>query len=122
MNPLPLKQIALLCAYAAGMAGGQMLFKLAALRIEPDLTLIQRLASLVQNRFFLAALLFYFGLSLFWVWLLSFIPISRAYPFLALAFAVTPVLGIVAFGEQSSVRLMVGLVIILVGLFFVTGA
>jgi hypothetical protein len=33
------------------------------------------------------------------VWILSFTPLSRAYPFLALAFALTPALGCLVFAE-----------------------
>ena len=75
-------QIAVLCLYAAGMAGGQLLFK---------------------------------------VWVLSFTPLSRAYPFVALAFALTPALGGFVFGEPLSLRLIAGIVLILGGLVLVAG-
>jgi drug/metabolite transporter (DMT)-like permease len=119
---LTLSQIALLTAYAAGMAGGQMLFKMAALRYgaaggnAPD-----RFVSLLYNPHFLAALAIYAGLSILWVWLLSFTALSRAYPFVALAFAVTPLLAHVLFGETVSPRLVFGLLLILCGLFLVVG-
>jgi drug/metabolite transporter (DMT)-like permease len=53
------------------------------------------------------------------VWLLTFTPLSRAYPFVALAFALTPVCAGLLFGEVISVRLWFGLLLILAGLFFV---
>jgi drug/metabolite transporter (DMT)-like permease len=58
-------------------------------------------------------------LAVFWVWLLSFTPLSRAYPFVALAFALTPMLAALLFGEVISIRLWFGLLMILGGLFFV---
>lgn len=113
-------QIALLCLYAAGMAGGQLLFKLAALRTGGP-GLAERLPQLLQNGFFLAALALYFALSVVWVWILGFTPLSRAYPFVALAFAVTPLLGALLFAEPLSARLVGGIVVILFGLILVGG-
>jgi drug/metabolite transporter (DMT)-like permease len=118
---LSLSQIAILAAYAAGMAGGQMLFKLAALRMSPDGTMVERTLGLAQNWAFLAALAVYLGLSALWVWILTFTPLSRAYPFVALAFAITPLLGGILFSEPLSARLLVGIGVILVGLLLVAG-
>ncbi len=67
------------------------------------------------------AVLLYAALSLLWVWLLTFTPLSRAYPFVALAFALTPLFGIVIFGEPFSTRLAIGIALILCGLLFVAG-
>jgi drug/metabolite transporter (DMT)-like permease len=119
---LTLSQIALLTAYAVGMAGGQVLFKLAALRYGiADGSLGERLLGLMQNTYFLAALVLYAAFAVLWVWILSFTPLSRAYPFVALAFAVTPLLGGLLFGETLSARLLVGIALILGGLFLVVG-
>ncbi len=82
---LSFAQIALLIAYAGGMAGGQLLF------------------------------------TVLWVWILNFTPLSRAYVFVALAFAVTPLLGAVVFAEPISARLVIGIVLIFCGLLFVAG-
>jgi drug/metabolite transporter (DMT)-like permease len=60
------------------------------------------------------------GFALLWVWILSFTPLSRAYPFVALAFALTPLLAGSLFGETISLRLITGLLFIICGLFFVT--
>ena len=117
---LSLTQVALLCAYAAGMAGGQVLFKLASLRIGAG-PISQRLPELALNGFFLTALAAYLGLSVLWVWILSFTPLSRAYPFVALAFAITPPLGALLFSEPLSLRLVIGIVVILCGLLLVAG-
>jgi drug/metabolite transporter (DMT)-like permease len=71
--------------------------------------------------YFLSALVLYAGFALLWVWILSFTPLSRAYPFVALAFALTPLLAVSLFGETISLRLIIGLLLILGGLFFVSG-
>ncbi|HEX2511387.1 MAG TPA: EamA family transporter [Xanthobacteraceae bacterium] len=118
-NRLALAQVALLLGYAAGMAGGQLLFKAAALRYAADAPLGERLLSLVQNVYFLAAIVLYGGLTVLWVWLLTFTPLSRAYPFVALAFAITPLLGGLVFGEAITTRLLLGIALILGGLLLV---
>jgi drug/metabolite transporter (DMT)-like permease len=116
---LALSQVALLLAYAAGMAGGQLLFKAAALRYLPDGPLGERLLSIVLNSYFLVAVVLYGALTVLWVWVLTFTPLSRAYPFVALAFAITPLLGGLVFGEPVALRLMLGIALILGGLLLV---
>jgi drug/metabolite transporter (DMT)-like permease len=118
---LSLTQILLLIGYAAGMAGGQLLFKLAAVRVTAEGPLGERALSLLQNRFFLAAFVLYGALAVLWVWILTFTPLSRAYPFVALAFALTPLLGAYAFAEPLGTRLVIGVAFIMVGLLFVAG-
>jgi drug/metabolite transporter (DMT)-like permease len=119
---LTLSQIALLIAYAVGMSGGQVLFKMAAIRYGlADGAATERILSLLHNLYFLSALALYAGFAVLWVWILSFTPLSRAYPFVALAFAVTPLLGGLLFGEAISLRLALGIVLILCGLFLVMG-
>jgi drug/metabolite transporter (DMT)-like permease len=114
-------QILLLAAYAAGMAGGQLLFKLAAQRATPGAGFAERLIELAGNAWFLAALVLYGALALAWVWILTFTPLSRAYPFVALAFAITPLLGAWVFAEPIGWRLVGGVVVIALGLFLVVG-
>jgi drug/metabolite transporter (DMT)-like permease len=117
---LSLAQIALLAAYAVGMAGGQFLFKLAAVR-APGGAIVDRLGALVQDVVFLSALALYAMLAFVWVWILTFTPLSRAYPFVAIAFAVTPLLGGLIFGEPLTLRLFIGIAIIFCGLLVVVG-
>jgi drug/metabolite transporter (DMT)-like permease len=118
---LSLAQIAILVAYAGAMAGGQLLFKVAALRGASEGPLAERLPSLLVNGYFLLALTLYAVLAALWVWILTFTPLSRAYPFVALAFALTPALGGLLFAEPISSRLVIGIVLILCGLLFVAG-
>lgn len=118
---LTLWQVALLIAYAAGMAGGQMLFKAAALRYLPDGPIADRVLSLVLNAYFLGAVALYVALTVLWVWLLTFIPLSRAYPFVALAFALTPLLGGIVFAEPMTAKLLAGIALILGGLLLIAG-
>jgi drug/metabolite transporter (DMT)-like permease len=69
----------------------------------------------------LVAFAFYCALAVVWVWILTFTPLSRAYPFVALAFAITPVLGGWLFGEPINLRLGLGIAAIVIGLTLVVG-
>jgi len=86
---LSLSQVAALMAYAATTAGG----KTPALRGAGDGPLAERIAGFLLNGYFFVALILYAALTVLWVWILSFTQLSRAYPFLALAFALAPALG-----------------------------
>lgn len=92
---LSLSQVAALMAYAATTAGG----KTPALRGAGDGPLAERIAGFLLNGYFFVALILYARLTVLWVWILSYTPLSRAYPFLALAFALTPALGCLVFAE-----------------------
>jgi drug/metabolite transporter (DMT)-like permease len=116
---LSLAQIAILCAYAFGMAGGQILFKLAAIQVLSERPFTEQVFALLQNGYFLSALTGYFALAVIWVWILSFTPLSRAYPFVALAFAFTPILSGMLLSEPLTIRLMVGIAVTLCGLLLV---
>jgi drug/metabolite transporter (DMT)-like permease len=119
---LSLSQALLLTTYALGMSVGQVLFKLAALQSAGDNQKpVERLMGLWHSAPFIAALALYAALAILWVWILSFTPLSRAYPFVALAFAFTAVLGGLIFGEALSPRLVIGLVVIGGGLLLVMG-
>jgi drug/metabolite transporter (DMT)-like permease len=114
-------QIALLIGYAAAMTGGQLLFKVAALRAATAASSGERLFAMLGNGFFVAAVLLYGALAVLWVWILSFTPLSRAYIFVALAFAATPLLGAIVFLEPISPRLVTGIGLIVCGLLLVAG-
>lgn len=114
-------QTVLLIVYAAGMTGGQFLFKMAALRAATDGPLTERLSAMMFNGFFAAAVLLYAALTVLWVWILNFTPLSRAYLFVAIAFATTPLLAAVIFEEPISFRLVISVALIFCGLLVIAG-
>jgi drug/metabolite transporter (DMT)-like permease len=118
---LSLPQILFLLVYAVAMAVGQILFKLAAVRSGAAGSLSARLLGLAANPYFIAALLLYAALTVFWVWILTFTPLSRAYAFVALAFVLTPFAGVAFFGEPVSARLIIGIALVVAGLAFAAG-
>ena len=98
---LSLSQVAALMAYAATTAGGQ----LPALRGAGDGPLAERIAGFLLNGYFFRCAHSLrradrsVGLDP------ELYPPSRAYPFLALAFALTPALGCLVFAEPLPMRL-----------------
>lgn len=104
------------------MAGGQLLFKLAANRsVEVgSAASIERLLALFLDSYFLAAIFLYFILSLVWIWILGFVPISRAYPFFALNFILVAVAGWLVFAERLTLTNCLGLALIVLGIILTT--
>lgn len=113
-------QIALLVCYAIGLSVGQVLFKMAAMSMQQPASWTSRwLTKLLLEPYFVAAAVLYVGLSLFWVWILSFIPLSRAYPFVALSLLFTPLWGHILFGEALGKDYVLGVMLIVAGLLLV---
>lgn len=117
---LSLATIALLLTYSVALAGGQVLFKLAAMRFTPAARWSENFVALALNPYLVAAVLLYALLSAVWVWVLTFVPLSIAYPFVALTFVLTVASGALMFGEAVTLRLLVGGAMIIAGLIVIT--
>lgn len=106
-----------LVAFALG--GGQLLFKLAAERLVTGEGTSRFLLSLVTAPM-AAALAVYALATLLWVYLLQGLALSRAYPFIALAFALVPLLAWAVLGEPLNARYWLGLGVMLLGLYILS--
>jgi drug/metabolite transporter (DMT)-like permease len=112
---MKVSQILMLVLYSGGMALGQLLFKQAAmaLRVESSRPILIAAATNVP---LLLALALYAGLTALWVYILSFTELSKAYPFMALAFVITPILANVVLHERLPASYLFGLAAIVIGL------
>ena len=72
----------------------------------------------MANGWFLAAATLYAALTVMWVWILTIVPLSRAYPFVVLSFVLTPLGAAFFFGESLTLEYGIGISVILVGLSF----
>lgn len=91
-------------------AAGQLLFKLARL-VQPDGSMLALAGSPATWIGF-----FFYGLSsLCWLWVLARVPLSLAYPFLALTFPIVVALSAYFFGESISLLHWAGVGVIVVG-------
>jgi multidrug transporter EmrE-like cation transporter len=108
---LSVVQLVALVCYALGMTAGQILFKLAAgaSRYAPPTDVFSSVLALILNPFFAASLILYLVLSVCWVWLLTFVPISKAYPFVGISFGGTSIVGWMFFGERLTTTNLFGL-------------
>jgi drug/metabolite transporter (DMT)-like permease len=107
-------QILILMAYSSGLIGGQLLFKIAAQRA--NFSSPAGFVLLLTDPVFLFTAPLYAMLMVAWVWILTFTPLSKAYLFVALALAVTPLAAALFFDEPFTVKLAIGIVLILAGL------
>jgi drug/metabolite transporter (DMT)-like permease len=114
-------QVAGLISVAIMLAAGQILFKRAAGFLVLGEGLPRLLLSLLS--FHMAVALAVYGVAtLLWVVLLHSIPLSRAYPFVALAFALVPLAAWAFFGETISLRYIAGLALMGLALYLITTA
>lgn len=107
--------VTVLFLYAIGMSLGQALFKLAADRASSAAG-GEFWSSLFSTGYFYVTIALYAVLTLVWFWVLARVPLSRAYPFVALAFVLTPVFAALFFGESIDLWYVASLALILGGL------
>ncbi len=112
---MTIADFALLVVYALGMSFGQVLFKLAADHAKLDAA-AGFWAGLLGSWHFYVSVAVYGLLTIAWIWVLTRIPLSRAYPFVVLAFVFTPILAALLFGETLDARYFASLALIVAGL------
>jgi len=110
--------IALPIGYPLLLAVGQLLFKRTATRLV-GLPMPEQLLTLeVQPSFYAAGLLY----AAATVWLLTYIPLSAAYPFVALSFVIVPVASWWFFGEPPDLQYWTGIGLIVAGVGVIAAA
>ena len=98
------------------MTLGQILFKQAAINFNEAQT-IWALKGLIV---LFAAGFLYFLQALMWVWVLRTEDLSQAYPLLALSFITIPVAAFFLYGEQMSLKDLIGALLICCGIVLTT--
>lgn len=116
---MTIPQFFIIILYAVGLLAGQLLFKAAAKssNIRFDIDSAFRLA---LNPYFICAMVLYLSLSVAWVGILTKVPLSRAYPVVAINFFFTALLGVFLFGERVSPINWFGIILICSGIIFAT--
>jgi multidrug transporter EmrE-like cation transporter len=103
-----------LAIFSTALAIGQVMFKRAGLAISGQ-PLPDGILSLLTNAAFYIALSIY-GLSTFlWVWILSRVPLSQAYPWVAIGLGIVPLLGRYVFDERVEPTFWLGISLIVAG-------
>ena len=118
---MTLVQAGQLSVFAILIAAGQILFKRAA-DSEPPLRRLVDVVGLAGNGYVWGALVIYGGATVYWIYLLQQMPLTRAYPFAALSFILVPALAWLVFGDVLTPRYMIGVALIVAGLYFSSAA
>ncbi len=106
---------AIVIAIVVTIAIGQVLFKYAANGMKTTDYMWQ--ISVLGPLFVAFAI---YGLAtLAWVWVLQSVPLSRAYPYMAIAFLLVPAASYVVFGERLDARYALGVLFICGGVILV---
>jgi|HubBroStandDraft_6_1064221.scaffolds.fasta_scaffold1137451_1 drug/metabolite transporter (DMT)-like permease len=103
-----------LCVFTAMLAAGQVLFKHVGLSIRglPPAGALFRIAA---DPLFYAALILYGAATLLWIWILSRVPLSQAYPWVSVGVFLVPLLGWWFFGERPGAIFWLGALVIICG-------
>ncbi len=100
---------ALLC-FTFLLAAGQLLFKQTGLELRGGVMRVLTAPA------FYAALALYGVATLLWIWILSRVPLSRAYPYVALGVVLVPLASMMMFGEQVRPGFWLGVGLIVGGI------
>lgn len=111
-EPMSIFQLAFILLTVAALATGQILFKLASESIS--FTAAGFLGSLFDLRL-MVALVVYAVATIMWLAVLKITPLRLAYPFVALAFVIVPVLAHFFLGEKVAWNTFAGAVLIGLG-------
>lgn len=116
------KQVVLALGCSLGFSVGQILFKLAARGLRPDDPPLAPFAAVrsLADPYLIAGLALYGGITLLWLTLLRSAPLSRVYPYAALAFVLVPFFSWLLYGERIGATYVLGVVLIVAGV-VVTG-
>ena len=115
------RQLLELVSFPVAIAAGQILFKRAASQLGPA-TGFSWVLDVARLPTMWLALALYGGATLLWVRILTTVPLSRAYPFMALAFVLVPAAGYFLFNESITGRYAIGTALIVAGVLVVARA
>lgn len=105
-----------LLTFAFIVAAGQLLFKRVARDVSELTGIGAILRHIMVDPWFITATALYVCATILWILALRDMPLSRAYPFMALAFVLVPVGAFVFYGETLGIRYFVGLGLVLAGI------
>jgi len=117
---MSLRDLLMCCLFAVVMPTGQIMFKWAALthaRLDGALPL-----RLLKNLPLLGAFAWYGLTALFWFYILTRVPLSRAYAFAVVGSSLVPVFAYFIFKEPMSWRYAAGYALMILGLLVVMQA
>ena len=115
------RQLLELLCFPVAMAAGQILFKRAAMQVTQGPG-SSWLFEVVRSPKMWVAVALYAAATLLWIRILTTVPLSRAYPFAALAFVLVPAAAYLFFQEPITLRYAVGTALIVLGVAIAAGS
>ena len=116
MSPIAMALCAVSC-----IAAGQILFKMTAERILGK-TLVEMATDWTTVAIFGTALGIYAGATVLWVLALRHLPLAQGYMLMTLSFIIVPIAAVFVFGEKLSFSFVLGLILIICGIFLTLGS
>lgn len=104
-----------LAVFTVLLAIGQILFKQAGLSMRSQ-PLLEGFLHVARQPWLYAALVLYGFATILWVWILSRVPLTQAYPWVAAGVVIVPLLAIQIFDEKVSPIFWVGAALIAAGI------
>lgn len=99
------------------LAAGQLLFKTVSGKMS---NLSSLLLTYDTAKFFFAAMALYGVSTLLWISALRTLPLSKAYPFMAIGFIIVPIAAHLIFGERLTYLYFIGATIIVCGIIIIS--
>jgi drug/metabolite transporter (DMT)-like permease len=103
-----------LAVFTLMLAFGQVYFKSVGLILRGH-SGMEAIALALRAPSLYLALFLYGGATLLWIWILSRVSLSQAYPWVAVGMVVVPLLGWLVFGERVAPVFWLGVAFIVVG-------
>ncbi len=117
---LTLLNFVLVVIFSLLMAVGQLIFKFVSVEFTAPVSVQQAALRLAFNPWFWTAAVLYGLLMVYWIWLLSRVPVSIAYPVSALSLVIVPIFSWLFYSESLSLQYWLGLAFLLTGIFIIT--
>lgn len=103
-----------------GISIGQLFLKLAAINLHNPKAVGIWIGSYRLNLYFIVGIGLLGASTLLWIWVLRTLPLNIAYPFMALAFVIVPLLSYYLLGEPLGWKSFVGGLLIIAGVVIIS--
>lgn len=114
------KGIALLGICIILSSASQILFKFAQDGSKIEGSIIEQIYHIAKNPILVLGLLLYTISAFLWLRIVNENEVSRVYPFLSLGYIVVLIAGFLFLGEAISITKIIGITIVVVGIFVLT--
>ena len=115
-NSITIIQFFHLIVYSLLLSCGQFLFKFAAMKINTSN--LQSFIISTINIYTIVGFMFFCLSAFLWLFILKTTPLSIAYPFMALGFLIVPIGSYLFFNETLSIDYLIGVCLIVTGIYF----